>query len=158
MNEQRTPSKQAEQLRELARQVVEAEGLELYDLVFKRSGPRSKLQVFLNRPGGNVGLDDCERVSRQLSRELDVVDPIAHAYDLEVSSPGIERPLLQRWHWERALGERVNVRWRDEDGRTRSSVARLDSVDDTHAALRDGDEITRVAFDRVLAARIHVDW
>ena len=154
----RTGSQQIEELRGLARQVVESAGLELYDVVFRRSGPQSKLQIFISRPHGSVGLDDCERVSRQLSRELDVVDPIAQPYDLEVSSPGIERPLRQHWHWERAVGESVSVRWRGEDGRSSSLVAVLDGVCATHATLRADHGVVEIPLDRVLAARIHVDW
>lgn len=146
--------------RDLARRVVEPLGLEVYDVVFRHSGPRSKLQVFLNRPAGAVTLDDCERVSRQLSRELDVLDPIAHAYDLEVSSPGIERPLRERWHWERAVGEEVAVRWRDAEGRTHSTVGRLDPLgDDERVRIIDGSgDPLDIEFAAVLAARIHVTW
>jgi ribosome maturation factor RimP len=158
VGEKRTGSQQNEELGDLARRVVESVGLELYDVVFRRSGPQSKLLIFISRPSGSVSLDDCERVSRQLSRELDVIDPIAQPYDLEVSSPGMERPLRQHWHWERAVGERISVRWRGEDGVSSSLVAVLDGVCATHATLRGSDGVVEIPLDRVLSARIHVDW
>ncbi len=151
--------KQEAALLELAQRVCAPLGLEVYDIHYRRSGPRWKLQVFLYRPTAPITLDDCEKVSRQLSRELDVVDPIAHAYDLEVSSPGLERPLRHAWHWERSLGEKANVRLRDESGRTKTIVAVIDSVEGDHARLRtDGGEMIDVDIPAVLAARIHVDW
>ncbi len=155
----RTAEKQDAQLRDAARRVAEALGLEVYDLVARRSGPRWKVQVFLTRPLGAVTLIDCERVSRQLSRELDVLDPIAHAYDLEVSSPGVERPLREIWHWRRAIGEKVSVRWRDAGGGARSVVAILEAADEQMLRLRsDAGEEFQIPPGAVLAARIHVDW
>jgi ribosome maturation factor RimP len=105
-----------------------------------------------------VGLTDCERVSRQLSRELDVSDPIAHAYDLEVSSPGIERVLREAWHFERAVGESVAVRWRDESGRARTDIGVLERVDEVRLVLQSRESVITVDLDAVLSARIHVEW
>ena len=151
--------KQEAALRELAQRVAGLQGLEVYDLVFRRSGPRWKLQVFLSRAQEAVTLEDCERVSRQLSRELDVADPIAHAYDLEVSSPGIERPLREAWHWERSVGQLAAVRWRDAEGRTQSGVLLVEGVDGDRVRLRaSSGEITELDISAVLSARIHVEW
>jgi ribosome maturation factor RimP len=146
-------------LREVAADAAAVFGLEVYDLHYRRSGPRWKLQLFLDRPGGRVSLEDCERVSRQLSRELDVLDPIPHAYDLEVSSPGMDRPLRQSWHWERTVGEKVHVRWRDEEQRTAVVIGTLRGVDDDRALIEDdkGEE-RAIPLDRVLGARVHIDW
>lgn len=148
-------------LRQVAEAAAEAVGLGIYDLVFKRSGPRWKLQVFLSRDDASVSLEDCERVSRQLSRELDVLDLIPHAYDLEVSSPGIDRPLRRAEHWASSVGERVRVKWRDADGKVHVDIARLAAFDDRASKARlDPDEGTSidVPLDSVLQARIHVEW
>ncbi|MDQ7007059.1 MAG: ribosome maturation factor RimP [Acidobacteriota bacterium] len=143
----------------LAQTVAESLGLEIYDLVFRRGGPRWKLQVFLDRPGGRVGLDDCEQVSRQLSRELDLLDPIPHAYDLEVSSPGMDRPLRSPRHWKKAEGQQVKVRLREPGGKVQTIVGRVLAADPAAARVEDEDGTAReISFDAVVSARIQPDW
>ncbi|GMA59055.1 hypothetical protein GCM10025858_35580 [Alicyclobacillus sacchari] len=75
--------------------IVEKEQVELVDVEFKKEGANWYLRVFIDKPGG-VDIDDCSRVSEQLSEQLDIVDPIPESYFLEVSSPGAERPLKNR--------------------------------------------------------------
>ncbi|MBP7146174.1 MAG: ribosome maturation factor RimP [Acidobacteria bacterium] len=143
---------------ELSGRVAASLGLEVYDVVFHRSGSRWKLQVFVDRAGG-VTLADCEAFSRQISRELDVLDPIPHAYELEVSSPGMERALRLPAHWQRAVGQKVQVRRRDETGAVRSIVATVADAGPEAVTLKDGAGIEHsVPFASILSARIHVDW
>jgi ribosome maturation factor RimP len=86
-----------------------AQGVEFYWLDMKRSGPRWHVTVYIDRAGG-VSIADCERVSRALEEPLDAL--IERSYDLEVSSPGMDRPLHTPAHYERALGKPVEVRLR----------------------------------------------
>lgn len=160
MQARREPEqRQIDVLRETAQSVAASFGLELYDIVCRASGPRGKIQVFLSRPEGSVTLDDCERVSRQLSRELDVLDPIGGGYDLEVSSPGLERLLREAWHWRRSVGESVALRWRDADGRVRNAVAVLEQASEELLRLRAAHgEAFELPISAVLSAHIHVDW
>ncbi|GLG00600.1 ribosome maturation factor RimP [Alicyclobacillus hesperidum subsp. aegles] len=88
--------------------IVEKEQVELVDVEFKKEGANWYLRVFIDKPGG-VDIDDCSRVSEQLSEQLDIVDPIPESYFLEVSSPGAERPLKKPADFERAIGEHVYV-------------------------------------------------
>ena len=148
-------------VRAIAERAAADAGVGLYDLVFRRMGPRWKLQIFLWRPDGPVSLEDCERVSRQVSRELDVEDPIPHGYDLEVSSPGLERPLRAPWHWKQTIGDRVRVRFRDDRGKARTTIAVLEAVDEAAGTVTLGsrDETAIVLpLDSILAARVHVEW
>ncbi|MCF8564791.1 ribosome maturation factor RimP [Alicyclobacillus tolerans] len=92
----------------LALPIVEAEGLELVDVEYKKEGANWFLRVFIDKPDG-VDIDDCSRVSEQLSERLDEVDPIPAAYFLEVSSPGAERPLKRPEDFLRAVGHSVHV-------------------------------------------------
>ncbi len=144
----------------LAEELAGSLGLEVYDLVLRPSGPRWKLTVFLEGTGGPVTLDDCTRFSRQFSRELDVLDPIPHAYDLEVSSPGMERVLRHPRHFQRALGEQVSVRWRGEDGRVHSTVGTLVVLEKDRIRVRPAgtDEAVAIPLAALVGARIHVDW
>jgi ribosome maturation factor RimP len=86
-------------------------GVELYDAQWDARGRTPILRLVIDKPEG-VNLDDCARVSTAVSAVLDAYDPIDNAYELEVSSPGAERPLRSLSDWERAMGRRVNVRFR----------------------------------------------
>lgn len=100
-----------ERVRALAQEVSVREGCLLYDVEFT-GGPSGRvLRVYIDRVEGVVSVNDCANVSRGLNLLLDVEDvvPGGH-YDLEVSSPGLERRLTQAWHFERAVGQPVRVR------------------------------------------------
>jgi ribosome maturation factor RimP len=92
----------------LALPIVEAAGLELVDVEYKKEGANWYLRVFIDKPDG-VDIEDCSRVSEQLSERLDEVDPIPTSYFLEVSSPGAERPLKKPADFERAVGQYVHI-------------------------------------------------
>ncbi len=99
-------------LTELTRSVVEPMGYELVGVEhFQRGGRHggSILRVYIDAQGG-ITLDDCVAVSHQLSGVLDVEDPIQGHYDLEVSSPGLDRPLFGVDHYQRFQGQRAKVR------------------------------------------------
>jgi len=90
--------------------VIESAGFELVELEFSPVSRRALLRVFIDRTDGeHVTLDDCERASRAVSAVLDAADPIERAYELEVSSPGFDRPLRTREHFERFLGSEARV-------------------------------------------------
>ncbi len=94
----------------LARRVVEPMGYELVGVSFHAQGKRGGLlRVYIDRDDG-ITLDDCAEVSRQLSALFDVEDPIPGHYDLEVSSPGLDRPLFTLEHFERFAGRLVRLK------------------------------------------------
>ncbi len=92
---------------------VESMGYELADLELKRENRGQVLRLFIDQESG-IALDDCERVSGQVSALLDVEDPIPGHYNLEVSSPGLDRKLAKPEHFDRFAGRRVQVRLRSE--------------------------------------------
>jgi len=96
-----------EELTRIAEEVARAEGVELYWLDYKRTPGRWRLLVMIDKEGG-VTLGDCERVSRALEGPFD--ERIPHSYELEVSSPGLDRPLYTEAHFHKALGQRVRVK------------------------------------------------
>lgn len=98
-------------LAELIRPAVEFMGFELVGVERLSAGRKAALlRVYIDRPDGGLTVDDCAVVSRQLSDLLDVEDPIPGHYELEVSSPGIERPLFDRAQLARFQGQRARVR------------------------------------------------
>jgi ribosome maturation factor RimP len=112
---------------------LEKQGLELVHLEY-RSGGRGHLCFYIDKPGG-VTLDDCEAASRCISDLLDTYDPISRSYILEVSSPGVERPLTREKDYERFRGEAVQVQTADLiDGR-RKFKGILEGISDSRVAL-----------------------
>lgn len=89
--------------------IVEEKGLELVDVEFVKEGANWYLRIYIDKDGG-VTIDDCEAVSRLLEEKLDAADPIEQAYILEVSSPGIDRPLKKASDFEKYCGEIIDVK------------------------------------------------
>ena len=86
--------------------VLHDRGVELVDLEWRALGPRGVLRVFIDKAGG-VGIEDCVGVSREIGDVLDVANVIVGGYDLEVSSPGLDRPLRNDREYRWAIGKRV---------------------------------------------------
>jgi ribosome maturation factor RimP len=128
-------------------------GYELVDLDL-RIGGDGLLRLYIDAEDG-ITLDDCERVSHQVSGLLDVEDPIPGHYTLEVSSPGVNRPLRTRAHYRRFAGERAKVELARprEDGRRRFTGL-LGPVEDDEFALELDGETVRLRFDDVATARL----
>jgi len=101
----------SDELNELLEPTIARLGYELSDLEMKVGGKHGILRVFIDKADG-IGLDDCEKVSRAVSALLDVEDPLPGHYDLEVSSPGLDRKLTKVEHFQRFTGEIVKVQMR----------------------------------------------
>jgi ribosome maturation factor RimP len=99
-----------ERVRALAEPLLAAEGLELLELEFIRENGRWVLRLYVDRPGAQVGIDECTLASRVVEPALDVEDVVPHEYTLEVSSPGLNRPLRKPAHFEKVLGKKVRVK------------------------------------------------
>jgi ribosome maturation factor RimP len=111
------PQKQTLEARitEMAEEVASSMGMEVVLIEIKGSGKHSTVRTFIDQPGG-ISLDDCERFSRRFSVVLDVEDWIPFSYTLEVSSPGINRPLVKESDFERFCGKDIKVRTRTPVG------------------------------------------
>ncbi len=118
---------------------IEALGLELWGVEYSRHGRRATLRVFIDCLSG-VTVDDCARVSRQVSAILDVEDPIQSGYTLEVSSPGLERPLFTLPQYERFLGAEVKLRLREPRNGRRKFAGVIEKVVADAVELLIGDE------------------
>lgn len=143
----------AEIAAELAEEVARPLGLEIVDVEFRRESGGRVLRVFIDKPGG-VTLDDCEALSEELSRRLDEVDPIEESYSLEVSSPGIERPLKKPQDFERFAGRLVHVRtFGPIDGR-RNFRGELLGLDGEQIIVRLEQGEARIPLEQVAKARL----
>ncbi len=97
-----------EKVREIIEPVINALNIELDDIELSKMRGKALLRVFIDKEGG-VAIDDCERVSREIEAVLDVEDPIPYSYVLEVSSPGLDRPLKTPEDFKRFTGRSVRV-------------------------------------------------
>lgn len=152
-----TASVVREKMIALLEPLVEQLGYELVDIEWV-SAPRSAiLRVFLDLPAGregHVGIEDCERVSREVSALLDVEDPVAGAYNLEVSSPGFDRVLRKPTHFERFKGARVWVELNvARDGRRRYT-GNLFGVNAQGITLDVDGQVVSIGFGEVGKARL----
>ncbi|WP_293372939.1 ribosome maturation factor RimP [Nevskia sp.] len=115
---------------ELLEPVVNAIGYEIVLLEYSPRDGSSMLRLFIDGPDG-IGLDDCEKVSREVAATLDVEDVITQAYRLEISSPGLDRPLVKPEHYRRFKGEIAKIQTlAPVAGRRRFQGVLLDATDD----------------------------
>ena len=121
-----------EKVRAIAAPLAAGEGLELVDVELGGGGGRTTLRLYIDRQGG-VSLDDCTSISRAVSAALDVEDPIQGTYDLEVSSPGLDRPLRTPEHFEKFAGEEVRIK-------AFGPIAELENRKNFHGILRGYEE------------------
>ena len=132
----------ATELAKLLEPTVERLGYELSDLEVKLGGKGGVVRVFIDSADG-IGLDDCETVSLAVSALLDVEDPLPGQYNLEVSSPGLDRKLTKPVHFERFAGETVKVQMRFPiEGRRRFRGKLLSSDDENIVVDVDGESHT----------------
>jgi ribosome maturation factor RimP len=125
---------------ELIDATIQALGLELWGVELLQQGKYSLLRIYIEREEG-VTIDDCEKVSRQLSALLDVEDPIAGEYTLEVSSPGMDRPLFSFEQYAQYVGSEVDLKLRRPvDGRRKFKGQIIKVSGDTIVLSVDGTE------------------
>jgi ribosome maturation factor RimP len=142
----------------LVKPVVEGAGFELVEVDHRGGGSgRSVLRVTIDREGG-VDLDAVAEVSERISRRLDLEDFGAGRYDLEVSSPGIERPLRSPAQFRRARGERVKVKTTEEVAGAKVHTGTLVDVDDDSVTVEVDGAPVRLPLSSVASARTVADW
>ena len=128
-----------DELAKLLEPTVERLGYELADLEVRLGGKGGLIRVFIDKPEG-IDLDDCETVSRAVSALLDVEDPVPGNYNLEVSSPGLDRKLTKVEHFQRFAGETVKVQMRlPIEGRRRFRGTLVSSDDENIVVEVDGE-------------------
>lgn len=98
-----------DKIEQLLKPTIESMGYELWACEYLAQGKHSLLRVYIDKDDG-IGIEDCERVSRQVSALLDVEDPIPGNYSLEISSPGIPRPLFHENQYQRYCGQDVHIK------------------------------------------------
>jgi len=136
-------------LKEVIKNIVEDNGCELYDIEQTQEGDNKFYRIYITKPGG-VSLNDCEAINNLISPIFDIEDPVEGKYFLEVSSPGIERKLTKKEHFEKSIGE--NVKLTTTEGK--KIKGQLKSFDGEVAEI--GKE--KVNFNDIKKAKTYVDW
>jgi len=146
-----------ERLNELLGPLVEDLGYEFVGLEYHSHPKQAVLRVYIDREGG-VDLEDCEYVSREVAAMLDVEDPIAGHYNLEISSPGLDRPLFTLEQFRRFTGAEAQVSLFAPQGGRRKFKGRILATDDGMVRMEvDGAEIA-LKFENIAKARLVPDW
>jgi ribosome maturation factor RimP len=154
-----------ERIREIANRVVKARGLEIFDLELVRERGTQVLRVVLDRPwpgptaNDSVTLEDCTRVSEELSTILDVEDPVPDRYTLEVSSPGLDRPLRHRDDYVRFEGRLAKIVLSEPVNRQTAFAGRLRGIEGDEVLFEsEGGKAVRLPLRLISRARLDVEF
>lgn len=141
-------------LKENIENILKSCNVSLYDIESVTENERKIFRIYIIAQGG-VNLDKCAEVTNILSPILDLEPPVSGTYTLEVSSPGIERPLRTKHHFESSLGENVKIKLINTD----KVIGKLEKVDDKGiVVLEDDGEKTTISFDEIEKARTYFQW
>ncbi len=147
-------TKAAEQIRELIAPTVQALGVDLWGVEYIAQGKHSVLRIYIDCPIRGVDVSDCERVSRQVSALLDVEDPISGEYVLEVSSPGLDRPLFTAEQYRSYIGHEISLQMRMPVNGRRKFKGVIREVGDEALILDCQDEVAELPLTQIEKARL----
>lgn len=152
-------------IREIAERVAGSFGLEIFDVELKREGRQHVLRVVLDKPGSgatpeeSVSVEDCANVSRDLDAILDVEDPVPSGYTLEVSSPGLDRPLRQAADYQRFVGRRAKIVLSEPVGRQTAFAGVLRGLEGDEVLFEsEGRRLVRLPLGLISRARLDVEF
>jgi ribosome maturation factor RimP len=154
-----------EKIRAIAERVARSHGLEIWDIVTRRETTGQVVRVFIDRPGPaatpeeSVSIEDCEQVSREIGTILDVEDPLPFAYTLEVSSPGLDRPLRGEQDYRRFAGRLAKIVVSEAVDNQKAFEGRLRGVED-RTVLLEGPKgrLHRLPLQLITRARLEVEF
>lgn len=132
-------------------------GYVLWGLSYRLQGGEGILSVFVDKPGG-VTLADCEHVSRRIGALLDVEAVMSHRYRLEVSSPGLPRPLLQPEHYTAYVGHGVRLKLDRVLNGTRQVMGKIEEVTATQVAIQTKETTVAIPFSHIVKAHLVDEW
>ena len=145
--------RQNKALVELLSPVVESMDYELLGLEYHEGDRRAVLRVYIDSAQG-IGVDDCAQVSQRLSTLLDVHDPVPSSYQLEVSSPGTDRPLFTLAQFARCVGSRARVRLQDRSADRHTFTGRIAGVEDDMVQIETADGLHVLLAEHIAWARL----
>ena len=137
--------------------ILQEMDLELVDVLYRRERSGWVLRLVIDREDG-VSLDDCAAVSREVSHLLDIEDILEQAYNLEVSSPGLDRPLKSVNDFKRFAGRKAKVTTKEPIGGNQVFIGRLNTVEDELITMAVDQQELSIPFSEVAKARLEVEF
>jgi ribosome maturation factor RimP len=144
-----------DELEHLLAPTINDMGYELWGCEYLPQGKHSLLRIYIDKTDG-ISIDDCQEVSHQISALLDVEDPIPGNYSLEVSSPGIPRPLFNSWQYQRYMGHEVQVKTFKPVSGKRKLIGTIVSVSESSLVLNINNEDQELLFSNIVKANLTV--
>jgi len=157
MEEETIESPLVQRLTKLVGPVAEDFGCELVELQFRREASGWVLRIVIDKENG-VGIDDCSRISREVAHFLEVEDPIEQSYSLEVSSPGLDRPLKRERDFVRCKGKKAKVVVREPIDGQNQWIGLIEDVTQESVMLRTDHGIMEIPFTRMKKARLVIEF
>lgn len=142
-------------LEDIINEEIDLLGYELVKLESSLIGRKRVIRLFIDHPGREIGVDDCVRISKAVGFVLDGEDLIRESYNLEVSSPGMNRPLVKRAHFERFAGKTAKVVSTGPEGEHRTFIGRIEGIDGDELLLTVASGEVRVPFGDITKAHLH---
>ena len=144
-----------ESIKSVIEKKLSSMGLELYELKYIKAGSRLILRVFIDKDG-SVSVDDCEKASHEISILLDVENFSQTPYTLEVSSPGIDRPLTTEKDFRRVVGNDVRLHFRDNEKKNRTVSGRVVACSDGNVAIETTKGLKTVPLPDITGGKIEI--
>ncbi len=141
---------------DIGHEIVEAKGFELIDVEFVKESGNWYLRYYIDKPGG-ITLDDCQSISVELGRLLDITDPIPYSYILEVSSPGIERPLKKDKDFLRHIGSFVEIKTFEKIEGKKVFTGNLEDYSDNIVTVKNGQSYL-IPKEKISSAKLKFRW
>ncbi len=151
----------ADKLREIIEPIVKVNNLDFVDIEYIKEGDNWILRVFVENPDGELTIGHLSDLSQLISRKLDEKDPIDKSYFLEVSSPGVERPLRKEKDYERFTGEQIKISTYRKINDTKKFVGKLIGIDENKVVtikLKDTEEEMEIDFSDIAKANLYEDF
>ncbi len=154
-----TPQEIVGRVKDLLIPILEEGGFELIDVEFVREPIGWVLRIYADRPEGGITISDCQWISERIGTLLDVEDLIHHPYNLEVSSPGLDRPLKTRRDFERHIGTVVKIKTQEPLDNQRNFKGKVISTSDKSVTVHDVSRNAKVEipYENIKSARVDID-
>ncbi|MDZ7332044.1 MAG: ribosome maturation factor RimP [candidate division KSB1 bacterium] len=145
------------EIKNLILPILTSHQVDFIDLELKGRVGAQVLRVFVDTDGG-ITLDQCVILSREISDALDRRDILPGRYRLEVSSPGLDRPLKSMRDFQRNLGRQVKIKYLDEGGNSVTVIGQIEGVDDDAVVILEDDQQKKITMSKILLAKILPVW
>ncbi len=144
-------------LERVAKDFFNEEGYELYNVEFVKEGKDWFLRVYIDKKNGEgISMNDCEKVSRYISQVLDDEDPISQNYYLEVSSPGIERELFKLEHYQRFIGELVEIKLYEPIDNTKKITGTLANANEEFVEINLEEKNIKIKMEQIAKTKLAI--